>query len=141
MVYIGNKKDAAKRLFFILNIPILLHLSLDALDAYSFQQVESILGAIVIEIYHSLDTRLDDELRALDAGGCGDVERSSVAVVRTLCNLCDGVCLGVQNIRLCLACYLILADILKARWRAVVAIRDNHLILDYERTHLTTHAV
>ena len=47
--------------FCILNIPILLHLSLDALDANAFQQVETILGAIVIEIYHSLDTRLNDE--------------------------------------------------------------------------------
>ena len=100
----------------------------------------SILAVIGVAIYHTTYARLNNQLGTLDAGRCGDVECCSVAVVGTFCHLGDGVGLGVQNIGLGFA-HIILADVLKTRGGSVVAVRDYHLVLDDERTHLTTYAV
>ena len=46
----------------------LLYLALNALDTHALEKIQAILRAVVVAIYHALDTRLNDELRTLDAG-------------------------------------------------------------------------
>ena len=46
----------------------LFYLALNALYAYALEKIQTILRSVVVAIYHTLDTRLNDELRALDAG-------------------------------------------------------------------------
>lgn len=61
----SKKKVAAHAATFLFNIiryNLLLLLALDALDADALQKVETILRAVVVEIYNALDTRLDNQL-------------------------------------------------------------------------------
>ena len=104
------------------------------------KQRETLLEAVRVAVYHTLDTRLYDELGALDTRRCGNIERRAIAVIGALGNLSYSIGLGVEYIWLGLT-HIVLADILKACRSTVIAIRDNHIILDYKRTDLTAHAV
>lgn len=123
-----------------LGLYLTLGVELYALDAYAAKKLDALLRAVGVGIYHTLDTCLNNQLCALYAGRCRNVERRAVAVVSALGYLRDGVCLGVKHVGLGLA-HIVLADILEARRSAVIAVRDNHLILDKQRSHLAAYAV
>ncbi len=118
----------------------LLGRAADAFDADAAQQVEPLFRTVLVAVDHAPDAGLDDEFRALDAGGRRNVERRTVAVVGRLGDLRNGVRLGMEHVGF-RAPRLVLADVLEARGRAVVAVRNDHLVLDDQRSHLAAHAV
>ena len=83
---------------------------------------------------------LDDELGALDTGGIGDVDGSTYAALSAAGELGDGVGLGMEHIVLRQS-VLILTDVLESHGRAVVAVRDDALILDDQGADLAALAV
>lgn len=52
---------------------LLLNSSFHTLYSYAAEQLQSLLRTIVIQIYHAFYSRLDNQFRALYAGGCRDV--------------------------------------------------------------------
>ena len=106
----------------------------------SFQQVYAFGEAIFVGINHALDASLNDELGTFYAWRVGDVERGAIAVVAASGQLGYGVGFGVKDIRLC-DVVLVFTHVLKAARRAVLAIADNHLVLDHQCAHLTAFAV
>ena len=114
--------------------------NLYAFDTDPAQQVESLFGAVIVAVNHPSDTGLNNQFRTFDTRGGGDVERRAVAVVGRLGNLRDGVGLGVEHIGFGVA-LVVLADVFETRRRAVVAVRDDHLVFDDQRPDLAAHAV
>ena len=53
---------------------------------------------------------------------------------------CYGVCLCVQHVGLCNV-VVVFADILKAARRAVIAVADNHFVLNHQGSYLAALAV
>ena len=109
-------------------------------NAGAAQQIHTVMHAVVLAKHHALDTRLDDELAALHAGRRGDVERGTLAAVVAARYLGDGVGLGMQHIGLSVV-GILFTDVLKARRRAVIAIADDHFVLDEQGAHLTAAAI
>ena len=63
--HFNTTKKATKMVAFFC---YLLYFAFNALYAYALEKIQTILRAIVVAIDHALDTRLNDELRALNAG-------------------------------------------------------------------------
>ena len=107
----------------------LIYGEVHTLNTHLPKQLETLLEAVRVAVYHTLDTCLYDELCTLDTRRCGNIERRAIAVIGALGDLRNGVSLGMQNIGFSLT-HIILTDILEAGGGAIIAIRDNHLILN-----------
>ena len=119
---------------------LLFNFQIDDFDTGSLQQVDAICQTVLLTIYHPLDTRLDDEFGTLNTGRGRDIDGGTVAVIIRTGEFRNGIGLGMEHVRL-RHIVLILADILKTCGRSVVAVADDHLILDHQSTHLTARAV
>ena len=113
---------------------------LHALDSHLAQQVEPLLRTVFVAVDHAPDAGLNDEFRTLDAGCGGDVECRAVAVVGAFGHLRDGVGFGVEHVGFGLAGF-VLADVFEPGGSAVVTVRDDHLVLDDQRSHLAADSV
>ena len=108
--------------------------------AGALEEFQAVGEAILPSVNYALDAGLYDEFGAFDAGRVGDVERSAAGVVARAGNLRYGIGFGVQHIGFGKP-VLVLANVLEAGGRAVVAVADNHLVLHDERTHLAARAI
>ena len=108
-------------------------------DASSAKEVNAIGQAILTTIYNAFDASLYDELGTFYAWRVCNIECAAIAVVAASGNLGDGIGFGMKHVGFCYAIFF--ADVLKAAWRAIVSVADNHLVLHDEGTYLTTLAV
>ena len=118
----------------------LVRIEVDGLDVCPFQQVDAIREPVLLAVDHPLYSSLDDKLGAFYAWRRRDIECGAVAVVSASCQFRYGVRLGVEHVWLCNV-VLILTDIVKSAWRAVVSVGDNHLVLYHECSDLPPFAV
>ena len=102
-------------------IPGLLLRQMYDLDSRLAEEVEAVGYTIKFRKHNASDAGLNDELGALHARRGRDIQRSSVAGVIAACHFGDGVSFGVEHVWICHAIF-ILADIVKARWSAVVTV-------------------
>ena len=109
------------------------------IDACSAKQVNTISKTVFATIYDAFDACLYDEFCTFYAWRVCDIKRAAIAVVAASGNLGYGVGFGMKHIGLSYAVFF--ANVLKATWRAIVAVADNHLVLDDEGTYLATLAV
>jgi len=109
-------------------------------DTGTTKEINAIGETVLASVNDTTDASLDDQLGALDARTIGDVESGTVARVVTLGDLGDSVGFGVEHIGLG-TIVLGLAVILEACGRTIVAIADDHLVLDEQTAHLATLAI
>ena len=113
---------------------------MDDLDAGAAQQVHTVVHAVILAENNSADTGLDDEFAALHAGRSGDIEGRPVAAVVAAGHLGDGIGLGMQHVGLGVI-GILLTHVLKPGGCTVIAVADDHLVLDQQRAHLSTAAI
>lgn len=113
---------------------------LHAFDAHAPEQVETLFEAVGVAVDHAFYARLNNELAALDAGRGCYVQRRAVAVVGALGDLGYRIGFGVEHVWLGFA-HVVLAHVLEAGGRAVVAVGYYHLVLDQQCAYLAPHAV
>ena len=87
-----------------------------------------------------LDAGLQDQLAAIAARRQGNVQRAPLRTVSAAGHFQNGVCLGVQNVPFGLS-VVVLTGIGETPGCAIVAIRDDHAVLDQQRTYLLAGAV
>lgn len=124
----------------IIVIDVFVGIEVNSFDLRSLEEVDTIGEPILLAVDDTLDTGLDNELGALYTRRCSDVERGAVGVVAAPGEFRYGIGLGMEDIGLG-DVILILADILKTARSTIVAVGDNHLVLDDEGTHLPPNAV
>lgn len=100
-----------------------------AFDTCPAEQLYTVGDTIELVEYHTADSGLDNQLGTFDTRGGCDIERGAVAGIVAPGDLCDGVGLGMQDVRLGDA-VLVLAYVLETGGGAVVTVGNNHLILD-----------
>ncbi len=110
------------------------------LYAYLTHEVETVGNTVKVMEDHPLDTSLDNQLATLHTRRRRDIQGRILRGIIATGHLCDGICLGMKHIWLCQA-VLILTDILHTRRRTVIAIRNNHVVLDQNGTDLPTHTI
>ena len=113
----------------------------DDLDARTAQQVHAIVHTVVFAEHDTADARLDDEFAALNAGRCGDIECCPITAVVAAGYLGDGVGLGMEDVGLGPVSSLFLTHVFKACRRAVIAVTDDHFVLDQQGTHLAAFTI
>ena len=91
-------------------------------------------------VAYQADARLDDQFGALQARAGGHVERSAVGRVVGACHLGQCIRFGMQYVGFAYV-VLVFADVLKTGRCTVVAIGDDHLILNEQCTHFAAHAI
>ena len=116
------------------------HLYLTNLYAYTAQEFYTFIRMVVVTIHDTLNARLYYQLGALYTRGSSYIQRSAVAVVGAFGQLCNGIGLGMQNIRLGFT-RLVLTYVLEPRRSAVITVGDYHLVLDDQRPHLSAYTI
>ncbi len=95
---------------------------------------------VTLDVHQSFDAGLVDELAAIFAGRHREVERGVLAVGGAAGEFQNSIGLGVQDVPFGGAVF-IFTHIFKPTGRTVVAIGNNHPLLDDKRAHLPTFAV
>ena len=70
------------------------------LDSRAFEKVDTILNAVQFLENHSFYACLNDEFATFDTRRGGNIKRSAFAIVVALGDFCNGICLGMEHIRL-----------------------------------------
>lgn len=109
-------------------------------NAGPFQQVGAVCQAVLPGIDDLLDTGLDDQFGAFDAGRIRDVHGRSFAVVVGAGNFGDRIGFGMENVGLG-EIILIFAHVFESGRGAVVTVRNDHFVLDDQGAYLSSLAV
>ena len=113
---------------------------MNALDSGTSQKFDTVEKTIFIHINHPFDSRLDNQFRALHTRRCRNIEGGTLRTITRLGHFRDGISLSVKNIRLSNPVF-VFADIFESRRRSVIAIGNNHPVLDYECAYLSSFAL
>ena len=106
----------------------------------SSEEVNTVSQAVLIFVDNSLYSGLDDQLRTLDARRGRHIERGSEAAVARFGDFGDGVGFGMEDVRLGRT-GLVLTLVFKSGRSAIVAVGDDHPVLDEDGAYLSALAI
>ena len=111
-----------------------------AFHACTAQEVDSVGKSVKVVEHYAPDAGLYDEFRTLQTWRGCNVERRAVTRIIAPGYFSNGVCFGVEYVRLGRAC-IVFAHVFKSGGRAVEAVGDYHIVFYQQATHFTALAI